>query len=78
MDLDKVNGKFIGMRRLYEDFAVEPGQTLMFVYVGGFDMNVCIFGFDDAEITILLLFILFRNHLPSMVILFPFCSVFEH
>lgn len=50
LDLDKVNGKLIGMRRLYEDFAVEPGQTLMVVYVGGFDMNVCIFGFDDAEI----------------------------
>ncbi|KAL1824410.1 hypothetical protein ACET3Z_011188 [Daucus carota] len=50
LDVDKVNGKLIGMRRFYEDFGVEPGQTLMFVYVGGFDMNVFIFGFDDAEI----------------------------
>ena len=50
LDLDKVNGKLIGMRRFYEDFGVQAGQTLLFVYVGGFDVNVCIFGFDDAEI----------------------------
>ncbi|XP_074338985.1 B3 domain-containing protein Os08g0324300-like [Apium graveolens] len=50
VDFDKVNEKFKGFREFYHDFGIISGNTLLFEYVGNFDMKVVIVDMYGSEI----------------------------
>ena len=50
LDFDKNKEVLSGVKVFLEDFGVVEGQTLVFLYVGGFDFHVQILGLDGSEI----------------------------
>ncbi|XP_074368824.1 uncharacterized protein LOC141708896 isoform X2 [Apium graveolens] len=50
LDFDKLNEKFNGLREFYHDFGIICGNTLLFEYVGNFDMKVVILDMHGSEI----------------------------